>query len=482
MNRRSIRVRLTAGYALVLMATCALAGGGAWLAMRGIIHNIVDDGLRARVALLQDELVEVVGEVGVAHLSEGVAKEEALVLTTEFRISDGDRWIYQSPGTENWGASPAEPDRIPAAGVTRTLVVAGHPVRLLTTPLSVRGARWVIELGSPVDEFYNALNRVASTIVLASPFAMLLVFAGGYWMSGRALAPVDRITRTARTIGVQDLAARLPLRGSDDELDRLSVTLNEMFARLEAAFERVTQFTADASHELRTPVAIIRTTAELARRTSRTEAEYVAAFDLILAESVRTSRLIDDLLLLARGDAGADGMVSEPMDLVDSLREACEEGRILAEAAAVSFSYDLPSGCPVAGDPSALQRLFLVLLDNAVKYTPAGGGVRVTVNVDEEYVEVDVRDTGVGIPPEDLPHLFERFYRVSKDRSRRTGGAGLGLSIAQWIARHHQGDIFVESQPGCGSVFRVRLPIVPFGRYEAPPSSILQNPTLRSSG
>ena len=198
----------------------------------------------------------------------------------------------------------------------------GHPFRVLAAPVSVADTVWAIEIGVPMGEFYEALNGVAWTMVLALPLVLLVASAGGYWMSKRALKPVDRITRTAQAISAENLAARLPLRGADDELDRLSSTLNDMFARLDAAFRRVTQFTADASHELRTPVAIIRTTAELTRRRPRTDAEYTDALDQILAESERTSRLIDDLLLLARSDAEGEEFALEPMDLAQSLREA----------------------------------------------------------------------------------------------------------------------------------------------------------------
>jgi signal transduction histidine kinase len=233
-----------------------------------------------------------------------------------------------------------------------------------------------------------------------------------------------------------------------------------MFARLEDAFRRVSQFTADASHELRTPLAIIRTAAELARRRPRTEAEYIIALDRILLESERTTKLIDDLLLLARADAGTEPAIREPIDLAVVVSDACDEGRMLADAAGLRFICDTLPGCWVAADAQALRRLLLILFDNAVKYTPAGGTISVTMSLNRTDAVVEVRDTGIGIADAHLPHLFERFYRVSPDRSRSTGGIGLGLSIARWIAASHGGEIVVESQVGAGSVFRVRLPIV----------------------
>jgi heavy metal sensor kinase len=301
------------------------------------------------------------------------------------------------------------------------------------------------------------LNEFAWSLLLASPFALVLASAGGYIMSRRALAPVDLITRTAHSINAQNLTRQLPLRGVDDELERLSVTLNGMFGRLEGAFRRITQFTADASHELRTPVAIIRSTAEITRAQPRTAQEYAAALDRILAESERTSRLIDDLLWLARADSDADSNVMEPMDLAESLRRACDDREALARASGLRFTCAIPSTCAAVGDPEALRRLFLILLDNAVKYTPAGGDISLTMTAHGPVAAIEIRDTGVGIASTALPHIFERFYRVAADRSRDTGGAGLGLSIAQEIATAHRGTIAVESQLGRGSVFRVTL-------------------------
>jgi heavy metal sensor kinase len=460
-NWRSVRVRLAAWNAVVLMATFAIAGGGAWLAMRDSIHESVDEDLHARLRLLEDELNKALNTGGVQHIGDRLENLQTTGAGARFRLSDGTRWVYQSRGAEKWGTEPVAPSAVPRRGRAETLVVGGRPVRVLTAPTSFADTLWAVEIGVPIGEFYEALDHVAWTVVLVSPLILLVASAGGYWMSRRALEPVDRITRTARAISAENLAERLPLRGADDELDRLSDTLNDMFARLDAAFRRVTQFTADASHELRTPVAIIRTTAELTRRRPRTNAEYIEALDRILAESERTSRLIDDLLLLARTDAEGEEFAFEPMDLAESLREACEQGRVLAEVAGLSFALDVKSACPALGDPQALRRLFLILLDNAAKYTASDGTVRVTMEVRTTDAVIEVQDSGVGISAEDLPHVFERFYRVGKDRSRARGGVGLGLSIAQRIVVAHGGDLSVQSRPASGSTFRIRLPIVP---------------------
>ena len=460
MNMRSIRVRLTVWNAVILMAVFAATGVATWFGVRDSVHDTVDDVLRGRIPAIWADLVGELGQGSSDTLRDRLAARAPIAPGTPFRVGTGGRWLYGSPGSDGWG------DTVPQAGplsnedAGRTITVDGHPVRILAAELATRDAMWVVEAGIPVTEFYETLNELAWLIAIGSPVALLLAAAGGYWMSRRALEPVDAITTAARSIGAHNLSKRLPLRGVDDELDRLSQTLNETFARLEDAFRRTTQFTADASHELRTPVAIVRTAAEVARQRPRSEAEYTDTLDRIVGETERMSRLIDDLLLLAREDAGATASMAEAMDLAEVVRDACEEGRILAGAAGLSFVADVPASCPIVGDPQGLRRLVVILLDNAAKYTPRGGTVTVRMSVETSTVTIEVRDTGVGIRGSDVRHIFERFYRVNADRSRKTGGAGLGLSIAQAIAARHRGTIAVDSPTRAGSVFRITLPIV----------------------
>jgi heavy metal sensor kinase len=459
-NTRSIGVRLTAWYALILVLTFAATGIGVWLTIRDSIHDRVDEDLRSRVAPLAMALASETGATGATRLNDLLDDAIGMTPGLQVRIAETGRLTGQWPAAAGWGAPAPDPARLPADGETETVLMSSRLFRHLAIPL--RGGRtlWSVEIAVPIGELYEPLDEFAWTALIGSPLVLLLASAGGYWVSRRALTPVVRITQMAQAIGMHNLAGRLPLRGVDDELDRLSATLNGMFARLDDAFRRVTQFSADASHELRTPLAIIRTTAEVTRSRSRTEVEYGEALDRILAESERTSRLVDDLLLLARADADADPMAMEPMDLAETVRDTCDEGRILADASGLGFTADLPAACPSIGEPQALRRLFLILVDNAVKYTPAGGVVRVGMIVQNDRAMVEVRDSGVGILAADAPRIFERFYRVAPDRSRQSGGVGLGLAIARWIATCHGGTIAVESRPGAGSVFRVTLPIV----------------------
>jgi signal transduction histidine kinase len=231
-------------------------------------------------------------------------------------------------------------------------------------------------------------------------------------------------------------------------------------ARLDASVQRMSQLTADASHELRAPVSLIRTTAELAVQGDRTNAEYHEDMVQILAEAERTSRLIDSLLLLARADAGEGGLQHELADVSTSVREAMEQGRSLAAEKRIELTSNLSSDAVVVhGDGESLRRLFFILIDNAIKYTPEGGRVQVGLEALDAHATIRVTDSGIGISESDQPHIFDRFWRADKVRSRGVGGAGLGLSIARWIVDQHQGSLDVRSRPSQGSTFTVKIPL-----------------------
>ncbi len=338
---------------------------------------------------------------------------------------------------------------------------AGHRrLCVLTEIEEVGGARFQIQVAVPVGDFEEALAHFQWALLLISPFLLILASAGGYWMSRRALKPVDEITHAARNISPHKLSERLKIHETGDELERLSKTLNGMLGRIEEAFKRMTRFTADASHELRTPVALMRTTAELSLRRPRSNVEYREALTQILASLERTSALIEQLMLLARADSGFERLDHIRLNLADPFREACREAHTLAEAKQVIFCEDIfEAPIAVEGDGEALRRLFFILMDNAVKYTPPRGQVTAGLGCTNGFAVAEIRDTGIGIDGADLARIFERFYRADKARSHEEGGAGLGLSIGRWIAEVHGGAVDVESRPGQGSVFRVRLPV-----------------------
>jgi heavy metal sensor kinase len=282
----------------------------------------------------------------------------------------------------------------------------------------------------------------------------------GHWMSRRALAPVDALVQTARSIEGTNLSERLQKLQTGDELQRLSDTLNAMLDRIESAFRRITQFTGDASHELRTPISLIRTEAELALRRSRSEAEYKESLNHILFEAERTTSLIEQLLELARADSRRESLDFHPVDFTQTLKSVVDHWQQVSVIQNVDFSANLPAEATfVLGDETLLRRLTEILLDNAFKYTPSPGSVRLSLEINAEATLLTVQDSGIGIAQEDQSRIFERFYRVDKARTRAQGGTGLGLAIARWIVTQHHGEIRVESLPGEGAIFRVQLPL-----------------------
>lgn len=446
----SIRFRLTAAYTAVLAITFALIGVAIWVALESSIQRTADRDLRARLADVR-RYVDSFSPEDLKHLEEEFREESLLSQSVaNVRIAGAQgQWLYQTPSAESW--PPLSP---PKSQISfETIRVRNDRIRLLTAPIRVG----TVQIGLSIGEFEEVKNGFLWTLGLGSPLLLFIAALGGYWLSGRALRPVDQISQAAAQISAQDLSARLPSSGVGDELDRLSAVLNEMLRRLQAAFHRITEFTADASHELRTPVSVIQTTAELMQSKPRTVEEHVAAWSRVHAETARTGLLISDLLLLARSDAGKNDLELRPIDLAETAYSATDEMRVIAEAKGLRLSIETPKTCPITGDADALRRAICILLDNAIKFTSAPGDVHVSI-VSGEKTVLTVSDTGVGIASADLPLIFERFYRVGKDRSRQTGGAGLGLSIAYWIVDRHGGEITVASVVGKGSIFSMVFP------------------------
>jgi heavy metal sensor kinase len=454
----SIRLKLTAWYIAVLLASLILFGIIAFVGMRKGIEKSVDENLDGQASGVEEVIGRVLQEEP-ARLPDDLREHQELREQADFlQVCDQNgRWIYRSRLMTHYEV----PVPGKASNSAYSMMSVDLPLRVLVREMSAGGNTFRIQVAAPMDDFYDAIDQFKWMVLLLSPLLLILASAAGYWLSGRALAPVDKITRAAQGINSNNLAKRLDVPRSGDELQRLSQTLNHMLDRLEASFNRITQFTADASHELRTPLALMRTTTEVSLRTSQTVAEYREAQEEILAELEKTSSLIEKLMLLARADAGVETVQRAPINMTECLRDACEDGKTLAEAKQLKFVEDIDTQeLLIEGDSHALRRLFLVLIDNAVKYTPAGGSVSVKLTQINGSGIAEFQDSGIGIGAEDLPHIFERFYRADKARSREFGGVGLGLSIAQWVVQAHRGSIEVQSTPGVGSIFRIRLPLL----------------------
>jgi heavy metal sensor kinase len=373
-------------------------------------------------------------------------------------VTDGSgEWLFRSdPFLDQSPRLPSDSD-----GGTKffTTNLDANQYRVAMARVHVADNTYAIHAAVPTEPFDQALDRFRLIEKEALPLLVLIASMLGYWLSGKSLAPVDRIIRTAEQIGVDNLSRRLEVPEPRDELRRLTQTLNSMLDRIETSFQRITRFTADASHDLRTPVTIIRATAEIALRKRRSDLEYKEALTKVLETSIETSEMLENLLALARADAGAGGLEMHPVDLTAHIRKAQERAAALAASKSLSLTARVPEASVfVRADAMAIDRLLLILLDNAVKYTPPGGRCEIELERHENEARIAVRDSGIGIENSELELVFERFHRSDRARSRETPGAGLGLAIARWIANIHGGSIRAVSQIGTGSEFSVTLP------------------------
>jgi heavy metal sensor kinase len=456
----TIRARLTALYFLVL----AISFTG--------FFSICDYGFQRSITTAVNDAsqrnLDTVTRVLERHISQGTTDlSRELTRISDlwesgaiFEVAGPDgRWIYRAPLFLS--ALPALKSLTGQGTSFQTTNLEALQYRVARRQIVVDGSVYLVDAAVPTEPFDQALDNFRIIEKRFLPLLVILASLLGYWLSGRALAPVNQIMESAERVGGRNLSRRLEVPRAKDELRRLTEQLNAMLDRIEASVKRITQFTADASHDLRTPLALIRTNAELVLRRSRSESEYREALSRILATAEETTELIEQLLMLARADANVAQLKMEPTDLYQILHTAGQKARILALGKGLTFSNSvLPHSCVLSANQAALERLFLCVMDNAVKYTPPGGHVALVPSLEDTQAIIEVRDTGIGIAEEDLPHVFERFYRADQARSRETRGSGLGLSIAKWIAECHNGSIELLSQPGHGTKVKIRLPLL----------------------
>jgi heavy metal sensor kinase len=321
------------------------------------------------------------------------------------------------------------------------------------------GGRTFVTLAvASLDSVAADLWRLRRTVYLSLGLLLLIAGAGGLALATRSMAPLGWMAVQAREITGSSLHRRLEIGSAAEELSLLAASFNDLLARLDQSFETMRRFVADASHELRTPLAVIHGEADVALAKDRTASEYRDSLAVILDESRRLSRLVDDLLNLARADAGHVKLNTAELYLDDLVAECCRSIEPMAAARGLALECRCPEDVSFNGDEELLRRMILNLLDNAVRYTPSGGRIAVALEIENAGLLLSVSDTGAGIPPESAPHVFERFYRADKARSRHEGGFGLGLSIVKWIAEAHHGSAGMTSRSGAGSIFFVRLP------------------------
>ena len=455
MRPLGVRWKLTVWYGVVLAIVLAVFSAAVYWTMRHQLLERIDRGLR-------EELGDVRSEVGLAAdeatLSQWLERRFARHAGFDFQITraDGSRFFVSDRLADKSLPTPAPSSGLSeptyesvTSGTGRWRVVA---VRVTgpTGPLTV-------QVGRPLDDFEHESEELLAVFLATGPLMVLVTLAGGYFLARRALAPVRRMADTARQISGDRLGQRIAVDNPGDELGGLAVTLNNMLDRLERSFAEMQRFTADAAHELRTPLAVIRNEAEVALRQPRTGEEYGRVLENLLEETVRLGRMADQLLFLSRQDAGLNPPVRDDVPLATVLQSVVENMRPVAQEKGVSLALAANPACHVRGDENQLRRVFYNLIDNAIKYTGAGGGVTLSSRLDGEVAAVAVEDTGIGIPADHLPRIFDRFYRVDPSRTGDTGGTGLGLSICQSAVRAAGGTISVTSTEGRGSTFTVRL-------------------------
>jgi heavy metal sensor kinase len=457
----TIRTRLTLLYALVLGASFLAFFWICDLGFRRSIETTVNDESRSNLETVRRVVVDSAPRGRETLLKELQELSALWANGAIFQVASvNGEMIFQAPPFSSPDI-PFPPLSEGTSFFTRNLLHSQY--RIARQQIELHGENFLLETAAPTEPFDQALDRFR---IIEKEFLPLLVLVAsllGYWLSGRALTPVNRIIASAERIGLYNLHRRLEVPRAKDELRRLTETLNAMLSRIELSVQRISQFTADASHDLRTPLALIRTNAELALRKTRTEAEYREALRRILDSSEETTQLIEHLLTLARADAGAAQLKFEPLRLPQIVERACQQARVLAFARNLTFIVewqDKETFPYVFGDAPALERLFMTVLDNAVKYTPTPGRIVVRTRTESGHAILEVEDTGMGIAECELPKIFDRFYRADLARSRAIRGSGLGLSIARWIAEMHRGTIEAKSKLGEGSRFQIRLPIV----------------------
>lgn len=456
---RSIRWRLTAWYVALLCGLLLAFSAGTYVAVEKLLLDNLDDLLASQARLFADTI--------------NLSDQELNIRDDALRIgrnsSDHITRLYRANGTRIFDSNSKISDedldqavRKALAGTQQyDLIPENDGMRILTLP--IRSGQQVVgalQIGLSLEDIDQTMRALLKVMLVFAPALLLCASAGGLFLANRALAPIDRITRIAQQISADDFNRRIDLHGPDDEIGRLAHTFDSMIARLQAAFEQQRRFTADASHELRTPLTAMIGQIDVALERPRADESYRGTLAVVREQAQRLARMANDLLFLARSDTQPQPAAHELIDLAQLLPAIVAQVEPLAQARDQQIRFDQTVQLLVQGNEDDLIRLFLNLLDNAIRYTPPGGQIVVRADQADSQLAISIADSGPGIAPEHLPHLFDRFFRIDRGRNRAHGGSGLGLAIAQNIVRAHSGRLVVESTLGQGSTFTAILPSV----------------------
>lgn len=459
---RSFRIQLTAWYLLLFAAVFVAFSLFLYgLVSRGLYRRLDDDLLsqaQTAAGLFRDELGESHGDASAAA-SEIIA--DLNLRGVLLAVFEGKKLLAANAAVDNRevlalaeSAASGESDlraTVPRLGKEKS-------TRLVVHPFVIDGRHYVLLVGEALRATREELELIRDAIYIGLPLALLIAGAGGFLLATRSLAPLRWMAEQSKTITDKNLDRRLDIGAAHEELKLLADSFNELLSRLDQSFETMRRFVADASHELRTPLAVIRGEADVALGHDRSPGEYQESLVIIQDEARRLTRLVDDLLNLARADAGHVNLCIEEFYLNDLLAECCRAFQTAAAVKQIDLECSCPGDVTFRGDLELIRRLTLNLLDNAIRHTPDGGKVCVRLETAGSELRIQVVDTGIGISPDAAPHIFERFYRGDQARSRQNGGFGLGLSIVKWIAESHHGAVGFTSAPGTGTTFTVLFP------------------------
>jgi heavy metal sensor kinase len=455
-----IRIRLSLWYfAMFATAACLLSAASWWMLQRSVDETEYHD--------LQERAEDV--ELLLAHRDPQQSIES---LRAEFdsiySIKDDGKWLQVKDQDGNWiyrskrmiAENPElpGPERIPAPGFIAEFHQGTRYVRTLAYPISAAGRLYSVQTGLALNKSMALLSTFRTSLLLLTPVMIVLAALGGHWMSRKALQPIALLAAEARKITDRNLDTRLPVLTARDEISHLSETLNQMLGRIDKAFASVRAFTGNASHELRTPIALLLTEIEVALIRPRTSSEYRDTLMRLHEETVRMTNLVENLLSIARADAGAETHSRVPIDPRKMFEQIRDTWQLPMERVLIEFHIEIePGDLTLLGDPAGVSRLLSILVENAIKYTPSGGSVTLSARQSAGQVCLAVHDTGIGISAEDLPRIFDRFYRGVKPDTGAARGSGLGLALGKWIAERHGTRLMVDSEVGRGSCFSFSL-------------------------
>ena len=464
---QSLRARLTVWYVSVLALILASVSVMIHVLLARELHDRIDENLRAvtgiAITSLSNDLAEGQSVADAAKSTAAELNSEQAMLA----IYDGSGTLLAEAGRDDELLLTLPLDRLTSDALVLFTATESddddrHRIAVRRTVVGPSRTEYVILGGTDLERTDEELASLRRILLLVVPAALVLAGIVGWFLARHSLSPVMIMAEKARRIGVENMGGRLPVVNPHDELGRLAGTFNELLERLAASFARQRQFMADASHELRTPVATTRTAATVALQLPhRNEADYRQTLQIIEHQTERLGRLVDDMFTLARADAGNYPVQRAPMYLDELIEEIARSTRVIADGKNIDIEVAVPEGAPFTGDEDLVRRMIVNLVDNAVRHAPAGSAVTVALHRSDDHYDVTVSDRGGGIPVDAQAHIFERFYRTDMARGRAAsdvGGAGLGLAIVQWIARLHHGEVLLDASSVTGTTFRVRLP------------------------